>query len=121
MRGGSLSGNAGAMDLAREDLVDILVADYHAPSLLHGALLFARQGVASLPEAVRTITATLARAAGFRDRGALMQGQRADVIVAGVYGTTPEVTHLIVGGAIRYAAFPAGEKEKIHALAPRPV
>ncbi len=104
VRGGSLSGNINAVTLAREGLIDILIADYHAPSLLPAAFRLAREGVMSLPEAVAMITATPAGAAMLTDRGALEPGQRADVIVVRMQGEVPVVTQLFRAGEAQYMA-----------------
>jgi len=102
VRGGSLSGNARVLDLVAEGLVDILVADYHAPSLLRGAFLIAEHGIMPLPAALAMVTATPACAVGLHDRGTLAAGQRADVIVTDASGSVPVVTRAIVAGTQSY-------------------
>lgn len=104
VRGGSLSGNIDALDLAHEGLIDILIADYHAPAMLAAAWALARAGVATLPAAVAMIAATPAAAVGLTDRGTLVPGQRADILVARELGGVPVVTHTLVAGEVRYAA-----------------
>jgi len=80
VRGGSHSGNASAMDLAREGLVDSLSSDYVPGSLLQAAWRLVRDGACSLPQAVAIVTRGPALACGLPDRGALQGGLRADVI-----------------------------------------
>ena len=88
LRGRSLTGNASAIDLLERGLVDILVADYHAPALLAAVFRIVELGLADLPSAVRLVTENPARAVELRDRGALRPGMRADLLIAEVYGAT---------------------------------
>ncbi len=110
VRGGSLTGNASAMELASRGLVDILIADYHAPSMLHAALLLAERGIATLPEAVAMISANAANAAALHDRGALTPGLRADVIVVDYVGTVPVVVQHIVAGETQFQMLGSGHR-----------
>ena len=110
VRGGSLTGNASALDLAARGLVDILIADYHAPSMLYAALLLVDKGIVTLPAAVAMLSANAADAAGLRDRGALAPGLRADVIVVDRVGVVPVITEHIVAGATQFRAYPAGHR-----------
>ncbi len=87
LRGGSLTGNASALDLMARGLVDILVADYHAPALLAAVFLIVARGLADLPAAVRLVTAAPAAAVGLEDRGAIEVGRRADLVAL-----TPDLT-----------------------------
>jgi alpha-D-ribose 1-methylphosphonate 5-triphosphate diphosphatase len=80
VRGGSHSGNAAAIDLARHGLLDALSSDYVPASLLHAAFLLGHQAGFSLPEAVATVTANPAAMAGLADRGRLAAGNRADLL-----------------------------------------
>ncbi len=110
VRGGSLTGNVSALELASRGLVDILIADYHAPSMLHAALLLARSGIATLPEAVAMISTNAAAAANLHDRGALVAGHRADVIVVETVGSVPVVAQHIVAGETQFQAFNRGHR-----------
>jgi len=116
VRGGSLSGNARVLDLIAEGLVDILVADYHAPSLLRGAFLVAERGFMPLPAAIAMITATPARAVGLRDRGALEAGRRADVIVVDASGAVPAVTQAIGTGTQSYQVAQRGVNPELQSM-----
>ncbi len=104
VRGGSLSGNISALELACDGLIDILIADYHAPAMIAAAWALARAGVAALPAAVAMIATTPAAAVGLADRGALVPGRRADMLVVRELGGVPVVTHTLVAGEVRYAA-----------------
>ncbi|MEM9319189.1 MAG: alpha-D-ribose 1-methylphosphonate 5-triphosphate diphosphatase [Pseudomonadota bacterium] len=79
IRGGSHSGNVAAQDLAEAKILDILSSDYVPSALLYAALRLAELWD-DLPRAMATVTSAPARAAGLLDRGALVVGQRADLI-----------------------------------------
>ncbi|MDI6025778.1 alpha-D-ribose 1-methylphosphonate 5-triphosphate diphosphatase [Corticibacterium sp. UT-5YL-CI-8] len=81
MRGGSHAGNVSARDLAEHGLLDILSSDYIPFSLIQSAFFLG--GVVdavTLPDAIRMVTATPARAAGLDDRGSIAPGLRADLV-----------------------------------------
>src|SRR5687768_3035093 len=105
VRGNSLSGNASALDLLARGLVDILVADYHAPSLLAAVFKAADAGVASLPAAARLVTANPATAVDLHDRGRIEAGRRADLIAVRVSHGIPLVDLTISGGIPRLTTF----------------
>lgn len=79
VRGGSHSGNVAAADLARRGLLDILSSDYVPGSLLSAVMRLVADGILTLPEAVRTVSATPAHATGLSDRGRIAPGLRADL------------------------------------------
>jgi alpha-D-ribose 1-methylphosphonate 5-triphosphate diphosphatase len=92
VRGGSHSGNIAAADLAREGYLDILSSDYIPSSLLMAALqLPDRIPSITLPDAVRTVTKSPAKAVGLDDRGEIAQGKRADLIRVHVAAGVPVV------------------------------
>ena len=105
VRGGSLNGNVGTTELATRGLLDVLLADYDAPSLLYAALGIARSGVDTLANAISLITRNPARVAGLIDRGSIEPGLRADVIVVSTASTIPVVTSHIVAGALQYRVY----------------
>jgi alpha-D-ribose 1-methylphosphonate 5-triphosphate diphosphatase len=81
VQGGSQSGNASALDLARAGLLDVLASDYVPVSLLAAVLRLTADDVGlSLPEAVKTASLDAARAAGLDDRGEIAVGKRADLL-----------------------------------------
>jgi alpha-D-ribose 1-methylphosphonate 5-triphosphate diphosphatase len=72
--------------------VDVLCADYHAPSILFAAWKIARSGLVSLPEAVRMVTLNPAHAIGLGDRiGSLAAGKQADIAIVDPSGVAPAV------------------------------
>jgi alpha-D-ribose 1-methylphosphonate 5-triphosphate diphosphatase len=86
VRGHSHSGNVSAAELAARGLLDVLSSDYVPASVLHGAfLLHLRHGM-TLPEALATVSLTPARRVGLEDRGAIVQGRRADLVRVRVAG-----------------------------------
>jgi alpha-D-ribose 1-methylphosphonate 5-triphosphate diphosphatase len=110
VRGGSLTGNASALELASLGLVDILIADYHAPSLLFAALILAREGIATLPQAIAMVSANAAAVAGLHDRGALVPGLRADIVVVHMVGDVPAIIQHIVAGRTQFETFGHGHR-----------
>lgn len=107
VRGRSLSGNTSALDLVARGLVDLLVADYHAPSLLTAIFKVAEAGALDLPAATRLVTATPASAVGLSDRGAIREGRRADLLVVDLHGGIPLVEATIVAGSPKALLGPA--------------
>jgi alpha-D-ribose 1-methylphosphonate 5-triphosphate diphosphatase len=91
VRGGSQSGNLDARALVAAGLADAICADYHAPSLLPAAFRLVRERLADLPTAIRMVTLNAAGAVGLTDRGALVPGLRADLILVRVEGDVPHV------------------------------
>ena len=79
VRGSSHSGNVAALELADHGLLDILSSDYVPSALLYAAVKLGRLW-GSMPEAMATVSAAPAKAAGLLDRGRLRRGLRADVI-----------------------------------------
>jgi alpha-D-ribose 1-methylphosphonate 5-triphosphate diphosphatase len=99
VRGGSHSGNISALDLYRAGHLDVLSSDYVPFSLLQAAFALAESGEASLPAALRLVTANPARAAGLDDRGEIAPGKRADLVrVSAMPGMPPVVRAVWRGG-----------------------
>ena len=81
VRGKSHSGNIAAIDLARAECLDVLSSDYVPASLLHAPFHLADTlDNVSLPQALRMVTETPARAVGLNDRGSVEVGKRADLV-----------------------------------------
>lgn len=92
VRGKSHNGNISASELAREGVLDVLSSDYVPFSLMvAGFLLPERVEGMTLPQAIRTVTANPARAAGLGDRGEIAVGKRADLIRVRQLNGTPVV------------------------------
>jgi len=89
VRGRSHSGNASALEFARAGLLDILSSDYVPVALLHAAFKLGDEAGMSLPDAVATVTANPAAAAGLDDRGVIAQGRRADLVRVSLVNALP--------------------------------
>jgi alpha-D-ribose 1-methylphosphonate 5-triphosphate diphosphatase len=100
VRGGSHSGNIAALALAEADRLDMLSSDYVPASLLHGAFLLHTQAGWSMPRAMATVSANPALALGFKDRGVLKQGLRADLVRMRAMEGLPVVRSVWVGGGM---------------------
>lgn len=92
VRGGSHSGNVSAAELHKHGLLDILSSDYVPASLLQAVMHVVSDGAATLPEAVKLVTANPAAAIGLEDRGRIEVGKRADLIHVHVHHDTPRQT-----------------------------
>lgn len=97
VRGGSHTGNVSAAELVSAGLTDALASDYIPASMLPGALRLVRDGVASLPQAVRLVTSGAAACVGLDDRGYLVEGHRADLILADLSKRWPSIL-AVTGG-----------------------
>jgi alpha-D-ribose 1-methylphosphonate 5-triphosphate diphosphatase len=83
LRGSSHSGNVSAAELISRGLVTGLASDYLPSALLAACFHLVAQGTVELPEAVRLITGGPAAVAGLSDRGSLVAGRRADLVLVG--------------------------------------
>lgn len=111
VRGGSASGNLAAEALIARGLVDVLCADYHAPSLLLAAWKIARAGLVSLSEAICMVTLNPARAVGLDGRlGSLAEGKQADIAIVDLSSALPSVQATYRAGVACFqtAAVPVG-------------
>ncbi|MBS3650562.1 alpha-D-ribose 1-methylphosphonate 5-triphosphate diphosphatase [Pseudaminobacter sp. 19-2017] len=80
VRGKSHSGNVSAKALADARVLDVLSSDYVPFSLIHAPFMLADAAGMTLPESIRLVTATPARAVGLEDRGRIGIGLRADLV-----------------------------------------
>jgi alpha-D-ribose 1-methylphosphonate 5-triphosphate diphosphatase len=103
--GGSHSGNLSALEAIREGCGDILCSDYYPASLIHAAFALEREGLLSLPEAVRMLTLNPARAMGIAaDYGSVEAGKKADLLVVQKLQDCPLVRRCFIDGqgAVQY-------------------
>ena len=91
VRGGSHSGNIAAVDLARQGCLDVLSSDYVPGALVLAAFQLPALAGIGLPEAIRMVSATPARAAQLTDRGEIAPGKRADLVRIRMHGDMPVV------------------------------
>jgi len=108
VRGGSQSGNAAAEDLIEAGYCDVLVSDYHYPSLVLAVFHLLDQGVRSLPGAWKLVSENPAGIMRLPDRGVIEQGRRADLVV--VNETTRAVEATLVAGRISFMTAGAAER-----------
>jgi len=95
--GGSHSGNASALELWAEGLLDVLTSDYVPGSLLHAAFILAeRRG--NLPAAIATVSSAPAGLIGLADRGRIAPGLRADLLRVQVVDGLPVIKAVWVAG-----------------------
>jgi alpha-D-ribose 1-methylphosphonate 5-triphosphate diphosphatase len=80
IRKGSHSGNVSALELAQDDLLDIVSSDYVPAALFQSSMVLADLW-GSLPKAMRTVTLSPAKASGLQDRGVIDIGKKADLIM----------------------------------------
>lgn len=92
VRGKSHSGNISATDLVKAGLLDVLSSDYVPFALLQAAFILPErvEGL-SLAQALATVTANPAKAAGLDDRGEIAIGKRADLVRVRKSGPMPVV------------------------------
>jgi alpha-D-ribose 1-methylphosphonate 5-triphosphate diphosphatase len=102
VRGGSQSGNIGAMALVEEGLCDALISDYYIPALAQAAWAIADARVLSFAHAWEMISTRPAHIMGLADRGQLVPGQRADLVV--LNPNTRRIEATIAGGQIAFAS-----------------
>lgn len=100
VRGGSQWGNLRTADAIEADAADALLADYHPVSLL--ASPFVDTGE-PLPDRVARVTHTPADAVGLTERGRIVEGARADVIIVDP-DPTPTVQQVVIAGQDVYHA-----------------
>ncbi|NEO32973.1 MAG: alpha-D-ribose 1-methylphosphonate 5-triphosphate diphosphatase [Symploca sp. SIO3C6] len=102
LRGQSQSGSIKAIDAIKNQVGDILCADYSPASLLAAAFRIPELLGWSLPDAIALVTHNPAQAANLSDRGELTPGKRADLIAVRCPHGFPQVTTTWVGGRIVY-------------------
>lgn len=90
-RGESNTGNLSALEAIRAGLCDILATDYKPAAMLHAAFRLVRDGVLPLHESIRLVSLHPSNAMGLMDRGALIVGRQADLVVVDTSDVHPRV------------------------------
>jgi len=105
VRGGSHIGNLSVSDALGEGAGDMLVSDYHYPSLLQGPFVAAGSDLATFGEAWAMVSRKPARAAGLTDRGEFCAGARADAVVVEppTEAGPARVRAVVVDGCLQYS------------------
>lgn len=81
VRGGSHKGNISALDLITLRMCDALASDYHYPSMRRAVLFIVKAGLRDLASAWALVSEGPARLLGLTDRGVLLPGKRADLVI----------------------------------------
>lgn len=115
VRGGSQAGNISAAMLIRDGLCDVLVSDYHYPTLSRAALTLVDEGMLDLPQAWAMISSTPAHVMGLTDRGVLQAGKRADLVI--MNRETRQIEATMAGG--RWSYLSGGIAHRLTHAAPR--
>jgi alpha-D-ribose 1-methylphosphonate 5-triphosphate diphosphatase len=115
VRGGSSSGNQSAKELFSLGLADVIVADYHAPSLLPAAFGLVDDGLADLPGAVRALTLNAATAVGLDNLGAIQPGYAADLIAVRRSGRAFPVVERVFREGVEQLTLRAPQREEVPA------
>jgi alpha-D-ribose 1-methylphosphonate 5-triphosphate diphosphatase len=102
VRGGSHNGNVSAAELVATGLCTALASDYHYPSPRRAAVALAASGVADFGACWHLVSQGPAEALGLSDRGNLLPGQRADIVI--LDAETKRVAATLVEGRFSYLA-----------------
>ena len=103
VQGKSSCGNVSALRLIKAKAADIICSDYHLPSMLTASLKLYQEGILNLPEAINMITLNPAKATGLKERGAILPGKTADVVIFKLRDKLPEVTRVFIEGRNVYS------------------
>jgi alpha-D-ribose 1-methylphosphonate 5-triphosphate diphosphatase len=106
VRGQSSCGNISALHLIKERAANIICSDYHLPSMLCASLKLYQEGILNLPEAINMITFNPAQAAGLKERGAMLPGKVADIVIFRLKGKFPETLKVFIEGRNVYSYEP---------------
>ena len=98
VRGGSHIGCLDAAPAIAQGLCTVLASDYYYPSMLQAVLRLEREGVVPIEQAWPLVSANAAAAAGLEDRGAMLPGQRGDMIALARTETGVSVEAVFRGG-----------------------
>lgn len=105
VRGASHFGALSTRAAVAEGLVDVLVSDYHYPSLLRAPFLLAEEGILALEEAWALVSTNPADAADLGHKGVLAPGKAADILLMapGARGYGTDVMATVAGGKVALA------------------
>jgi len=105
VRGGSHAARLSATETVEAGLCSVLTSDYYYPTLLQAAYILAGRGSLPFAECWALVSRNPARAAGLADRGEILRGRRADLIlVDDSEPVLPRVVASYVAGHLRFAA-----------------
>ena len=95
LRGTSHSGNVSARELIGLGLCDGLASDYLPSTLIGSMAAMVEARVCDLPTGVALVTSGPADTVGLTDRGRLVVGQRADLVLLDLVGAMPTVRFVV--------------------------
>jgi len=99
VRGGSQSGAIDAVPAIEAGLCDVLASDYYYPAMLLAPFRLAAGAGLDFARCWDLVSASPAAAAGLRDRGSLVAGRRADILVVDDRDLrAPRLAAVIAGG-----------------------
>jgi alpha-D-ribose 1-methylphosphonate 5-triphosphate diphosphatase len=102
--GRSTSGNLSSLQAVTAGLVDVLCSDYNPASMLYSPFILWKQGILTLPDAVKMVTLNPAKAVCMDyATGSIEIGKRADILVVTEQMGIPVVARTIVSGEVVYA------------------
>jgi len=104
VRGASHNNALDAAAAVAGGLCTVLASDYYYPAPLLAAFRLAERGIVPLAAAWALVSRNAAEAAGLTDRGEIVPGRRADLILVDTCGPLPRVVAAIVGGKRVYGA-----------------
>lgn len=105
VRGGSHTGWTRASDMIARGLCSILASDYYYPAPLLAAFRLVADGLLPLTDAWALISSAPAAAAGLTDRGALVIGKRADIVlIDDSVALRPRIVAVIASGRLVHLA-----------------
>ncbi len=102
VRGGSHMGWTSAARLAEAGICRVLTSDYFYPCLLQAPFVLARRDVFDLASAWALVSRNAADAVGLDDRGRLLPGQRADVVLVADHDGPPRPVATIAAGRMAW-------------------
>ena len=101
VRGGSHTGALTAEDAVGEGICTVLASDYYYPSMIAAVGKLAARGVAGRAEAWALVSSNAARSMELDDRGEILPGRRADLVIAEwPEGGEPLVRAVVAGGTM---------------------
>jgi len=107
VRGGSHIGAVNAADAVERGVCTVLASDYYYPAPLVAVFRLVGERGLPLAQVWPLISGNAARAAGLADRGALTEGQRADVVLVRANGDgRPRVAATVANGRIAHLGEP---------------
>lgn len=81
VRGGSHNGSISAHEAISRGVCTVLASDYYYPAPFHAAFRLADEAVLPFEQAWNLVSASPAKAASLPDRGQIVQGKRADIVI----------------------------------------